>query len=256
MASFNELRKKYLPYVVVAVVSAVVSSLVVIQYTQVGPSYASETKAGETRNIQAVVQPGSSVGSAILGENSIADVAERVSKAVVNIDTKRMTTVSMWPFEDPFFREFFGEAFKPKKVPVPAQGSGFIIRPDGYILTNKHVIEKAQEIKVTLADGRQFDGKVVGQDPLYDVAVVKIEAKNLPTVELGDSDAIRPGDWVIAIGNPYGFQRTVTAGIVSGLARSLDDPKEPGNYIQTDAAINRGNSGCGTFCWEPSLLIC
>jgi len=153
--------------------------------------------------------------------------------------------VSPLPFGD-FFYEFFGirQQDMTREVEVPAIGSGFIVRSDGYVLTNNHVIEGAKEIVVTLADGRKFNGKTMGRDPRNDLAIAKIDAKDLPAVQLGDSDKIRPGDFAIAIGNPYGLQHTVTAGIISGLARSLDgDPKEPGIYIQTDAAINRGNSG-------------
>ncbi|NPV53822.1 MAG: PDZ domain-containing protein [Firmicutes bacterium] len=244
--NFKELKKHYLPYVAVAVISALISSFVVIQYAQNRPLYASENGAPQAAQpVQVAVAGPMATAARALGENTIADVAERVSKAVVNIDTKRVVKVTMsdFPFfDDPFFRQFF-QVPDSRPRTVPAQGSGFIIRSDGYILTNKHVIEKAKEIKVTLGDGREFDGKVVGADPLYDFAVVKINARNLPTVTLGDSDKIRPGDWAIAIGNPLGLQHTVTAGIISGLARSLEDPRETGSYIQTDAAINPGNSG-------------
>lgn len=236
--NLKEFKSKYLPYAVVAIVCSLITSVVVVQLTHDKPTFANEP--GPT----ASVAGSNVVAIQALGENTIADVAEKVSKAVVNIDTKRTVQVkSAFPFDDEFFRQFFGESSMPRERVVPAQGSGFIIRPDGYILTNRHVIEKATEIKVTLSDGRQLNGKLVGQDTLYDLAVIKVNASNLPTVELGDSDKIRPGDIAIAIGNPYEFQRTVTAGIISGLARSLDDPTKPGSYIQTDAAINPGNSG-------------
>ncbi|MEW6227256.1 MAG: trypsin-like peptidase domain-containing protein [Bacillota bacterium] len=238
---FSDLRKAYMPYVLVAVVSSLITGVVVLQFAENRPTYAA---TGQPAAPEVMVAPSGS--AAFLAKNTIANVAERVSRAVVNIDTKRTVKVPAFPFGD-FFFEFFGEmpkGAKSREVEVPAIGSGFIVRPDGYVLTNNHVIDGAKEIVVTLADGRKFNGKVMGRDPRYDLAVVKIDATGLPTVELGDSERIRPGDFAIAIGNPYGLQHTVTAGIISGLARSIDgDPKDTGIYIQTDAAINRGNSG-------------
>jgi serine protease Do len=180
---------------------------------------------------------------------SIADIAEKVGPAVVNIDTVRMVSQSS-PFgDDPIFRRFFGEQFDEysKTIPQKGTGSGFIINKEGYILTNEHVVHKANEIKVTLADGREFTGKVIGSDQTSDLAIVKIESgDNLPMVELGDSESLRVGEIVIAIGNPYGLQQTVTMGVVSAKNRSI-----PGgiagnvykDFIQTDTAINPGNSG-------------
>lgn len=246
----REFIKSYMPYVMVAVISALVTGVVVVQYAENRTTFAAGGgQAAGAPEVQ--IAPSASLATApqttgpFLGRDSIANVAERVSRAVVNIDTKRTVKVPAFPFGD-FFFEFFGEAPRgsTREMTVPAIGSGFIVRSDGYVLTNNHVIEGAKEIIVTLADGRKLNGKVMGRDPRYDLAVVKIDATRLPAVELGDSDRIRPGDFAIAIGNPYGLQHTVTAGIISGLARSIDgDPKEPGIYIQTDAAINRGNSG-------------
>ncbi|MDK2930511.1 MAG: serine protease Do [Bacillota bacterium] len=246
---FREFMKTYMPYVMVAVISALVTGVVVVQFAENRTTFAASGQAAGVPEVQ--IAPSASLATVpqttgpFLGRDSIANVAERVSRAVVNIDTKRTVKVPAFPFGD-FFFEFFGEAPRgsTREMTVPAIGSGFIVRSDGYVLTNNHVIEGAKEIIVTLADGRKFNGKVMGRDPRYDLAVVKIDATRLPAVELGDSDRIRPGDFAIAIGNPYGLQHTVTAGIISGLARSIDgDPKEPGIYIQTDAAINRGNSG-------------
>ncbi|MDI6638637.1 MAG: trypsin-like peptidase domain-containing protein [Bacillota bacterium] len=246
---FREFMKTYMPYVMVAVISALVTGVVVVQFAENRTTFAASGQAAGAPEVQ--IAPSASLATVpqttgpFLGRDSIANVAERVSRAVVNIDTKRTVKVPAFPFGD-FFFEFFGEAPRgsTREMTVPAIGSGFIVRSDGYVLTNNHVIEGAKEIIVTLADGRKFNGKVMGRDPRYDLAVVKIDATRLPAVELGDSDRIRPGDFAIAIGNPYGLQHTVTAGIISGLARSIDgDPKEPGIYIQTDAAINRGNSG-------------
>ncbi|OPZ83935.1 MAG: putative serine protease HhoB precursor [bacterium ADurb.Bin425] len=123
-------------------------------------------------------------------------------------------------------------------------GSGLIIREDGYILTNNHVVGNAQQIKVSLQDKRTFDGKVIGRDPFTDLAVVKIDAKGLPVSKIGESKSLRPGDFAIAIGSPLGFDHTVTLGIISALGRSIDAENKPiSNLIQTDAAINPGNSG-------------
>jgi len=180
--------------------------------------------------------------------NSIADIAEKVGPAVVNVDTVRMIKTQFPSFEDPVFRRFFGGEFEESRRTIPQKGtgSGFIINQEGYILTNEHVVRKADTIKVTLSDGREFDGEVVGSDVTSDMAIVKIQADHLPTATLGDSDKLRVGQIVIAIGNPYGLQQTVTMGVVSAKGRTI--PTGTGghiykNFIQTDTAINPGNSG-------------
>lgn len=179
----------------------------------------------------------------------ITGVVDKVGPAVVRIDSTR-TVTSKIPdaFNDPFFREFFGNA-----LPVPQQkqvergtGSGFIINADGQILTNAHVVEGVKAVKVTLKDGRTFNGKVMGTDPVTDIAVVKIDANNLPVVAIGNSEQIKPGQWAIAIGNPLGLDNTVTAGIISATGRSSNQvgvADKRVQFIQTDAAINPGNSG-------------
>ncbi|MDH7482228.1 MAG: trypsin-like peptidase domain-containing protein [Armatimonadota bacterium] len=172
------------------------------------------------------------------GLNPIADAAAKVAPAVVNIDTVSEIRMSS-PIE-----EFFG--FPAPKSQVRGQGSGVIIRKDGYILTNNHVVEGANKIVVRLADGRRFKGRIIGRDPRSDLAVIKIDANNLPVAVLGDSDNLRVGDWAIAIGNPLGFSNTVTVGVISATKRT-DFPLPNGSVleevIQTDAAINQGNSG-------------
>jgi len=180
--------------------------------------------------------------------NSIADIAEKVGPAVVNIDTVRMVKTQFPSFEDPIFKRFFGREFEEfrRTIPQKGTGSGFIINQEGYILTNEHVVRKADKIKVTLSDGREFTGEVIGSDVTSDMAILKIQADHLPTVTLGDSDKLRVGEIVIAIGNPYGLQQTVTMGVVSAKGRSI--PIGVGghvyrNFIQTDTAINPGNSG-------------
>jgi len=180
--------------------------------------------------------------------NSIADIAEKVGPAVVNIDTVRMVTTQFPSFKDPIFERFFGREFEEfrRTIPQKGTGSGFIINQEGYILTNEHVVRKADKIKVTLSDGREFDGEVIGSDVTSDMAIVKIKADHLPTVTLGNSDELRVGEIVIAIGNPYGLQQTVTMGVVSAKGRSIPTGIEGHvyrNFIQTDTAINPGNSG-------------
>lgn len=180
--------------------------------------------------------------------NFVTQVVQRVGPAVVRINSSR-TVQSRIPeeFNDPFFRQFFGSRLPRGGNRVErGAGSGFIISADGRILTNAHVVEGADRVTVTLKDGRTFQGKVVGKDELTDVAVVKIEANNLPTVSLGNSDQLQPGQWAIAIGNPLGLDNTVTTGIISATGRSSNQvgvPDKRVEFIQTDAAINPGNSG-------------
>ncbi|URR35082.1 trypsin-like peptidase domain-containing protein [Thermosynechococcus sp. HN-54] len=171
-------------------------------------------------------------------ENFIAKVVAEAGPAVVSIDTLRLRRSQ----EDGFLNPF-----PIPDVPVrQGQGSGFIFTPDGKIMTNAHVVEGASAVRVTLPDGRQYDGKVVGADALTDVAVVQIDADNLPTVRLGNSDTLVPGEWAIAIGNPLGLSNTVTAGIISATGRASNEigaADKRVSFIQTDAAINPGNSG-------------
>ena len=186
--------------------------------------------------------------------SSFADVIEKASPAVVNISSTRVIKASDQqgqgrgennPFmNDPFFRQFFGgQGARPHDQRESGLGSGIIISPQGYILTNNHVVDKATTLKVTLLDGRQFPAKLVGADPQSDVAVVKIDATNLPTLPFASSSAARVGDLCFAIGNPFGYDHTVTMGIVSAKGRSLEGGGHLQDFIQTDAAINPGNSG-------------
>jgi serine protease Do len=183
---------------------------------------------------------------------ALSEVADAVRPAVVNISTTSVETMEGNPFgdmfNDPFFRHFFGDQFGghpggKRKFKSSALGSGVIISEHGYILTNNHVVKGAEEIKVILYDKREFKGKVVGTDPRTDLAVVKIDAKNLPTLTLGDSGKLKTGDIVLAIGNPFGLNQTITMGIVSAVGRSNIGLADFEDFIQTDAAINPGNSG-------------
>ena len=173
---------------------------------------------------------------------SYADVVEPVQKAVVSI----YSTKFLHERVNPLVRQLFPNMPESEERKQEGLGSGVIVSADGYILTNNHVVEGADELKVSLADDREFVAKVIGTDPKTDIAVVKIDAANLPTVALADSDKIRVGDVVFAVGNPLGVGQTVTMGIVSAKNRNVEILKEAGGYedfIQTDAAINMGNSG-------------
>lgn len=179
------------------------------------------------------------------------ELVKRVSPSVVNITATRKLTNNRNQFdreEKPdFFRRFFRDMPR-GQAPRPAAGSGFIISSDGYILTNNHVIDGADEIIVALSDRRERIATLVGADPVSDLALLKIDADNLPVLEIGNSEKLEVGEWVVAIGSPFGFELSVTQGIVSAKGRSL--PEQGGNYvpfIQTDVAINPGNSGGPLF---------
>ena len=183
--------------------------------------------------------------------NLISDTAEAVLPAVVNISTARTQTMegAMGPFHaDPFFKRFFGERgpeSEPLQRRMSSMGSGVIVGADGIVLTNNHVIDAADEVKVTLSDGREFDATVVGSDSRSDLAVIQLvgEFSDLPTLTLGDSASLRLGEVVLAVGNPFGLDGTVTMGIVSAQGRSGVGIVDYEDFIQTDAAINPGNSG-------------
>ena len=187
---------------------------------------------------------------------AFAAIVKKASPAVVFIEVEKtvesrgISSQFQDPFgffNDPFFNRFFGPYSQPRQMPRKfhqmAQGSGFIISKNGYILTNNHVVRNTDSIRVKLADGREFKAKVVGTDPQTDVAVIKINGKNLPVLPLGDSDKLKVGEWVIAIGNPFGLSHTVTVGVVSAKGRSGIGINDYEDFIQTDAAINPGNSG-------------
>ncbi len=179
------------------------------------------------------------------GRPSLAPMLEHVLPGVVNIATRGRVPVEQNPLlQDPFFRFFFGLPRPPREREFQSLGSGVIVdAAKGYILTNHHVIDKAQEITVTLRDRRRFQAKVVGSDPATDVALIQIEAEDLTALEMADSDRLRVGDFVVAIGNPFGLGQTVTSGIVSALGRSGLGIEGYEDFIQTDASINPGNSG-------------
>ncbi|MEA5602160.1 HhoA/HhoB/HtrA family serine endopeptidase [Nostoc sp. UHCC 0252] len=207
----------------------------------------SETQAQQTTEPNPVLVP-PPIFSSSGDPNFVVKVVQNVGPAVVRIDSSR-TITSRVPneFNDPFFRRFFGDSAPRARQRVEqGSGSGFIINSSGQILTNAHVVDGADRVTVTLKDGRAFDGKVLGEDGVTDVAVIQINANNLPTLAVGNSDSLQPGEAVVAIGNPLGLNNTVTSGIISATGRSGSDigaSDKRVDYIQTDAAINPGNSG-------------
>lgn len=184
---------------------------------------------------------------------NFSPIVKAVTPSVVNISTTRVVKSTELEelnprFDDPMFRRFFGDEFFrrfgiPKERRQSSLGSGVLVDSEGYIVTNHHVIDEADEIKVVLSDKREFTGKVIGKDPKTDLAVIKIEGKNLPIVNWGNSDKLEVGEFVLAIGNPFGLNQTVTMGIVSAVGRASVGIAEYEDFIQTDAAINPGNSG-------------
>jgi len=189
-------------------------------------------------------------------EGSYSEAARVAMPAVVNIFTsKNGTRRSPHPqSEDPWFRFFFGDRLPERQEPVSSLGSGVIVSAEGYILTNHHVVDGADEIEVALTDGRKANAKVVGSDPETDLAVLKISLKDLPAITLGRLENVKVGDVVLAIGNPFGVGQTVTMGIVSALGRSHLGINTFENFIQTDAAINPGNSGGALVDAQGNLL--
>ena len=175
---------------------------------------------------------------------SYSDAVRKAVPSVVNIFTSKEIKTPRHPFlDDPLFRHFFGDRLEEEPQRAASLGSGVIVSPKGYILTNHHVVEAADEIEVALIDGKKLKAKAVGSDPETDIAVLQVEGGSVPAITFGDADALRVGDVVLAIGNPFGVGQTVTMGIVSALGRSQLGINTFENFIQTDAAINPGNSG-------------
>ncbi len=196
----------------------------------------SNRKAGEAE------APVKDVPTDILStQKAFSTVAKKVTPSVVNISTVSRRKVIQPFFEaTPFFEDFFGA---PQTRRDKSLGSGFLISPDGYIVTNDHVVRDAESIQVKLSNDKTYDAKVVGADRKSDIAIIKINASNLPTAVLGDSDKLEVGQWAIAIGNPFGLDRTMTVGVISATGRSNMGIETYENFIQTDASINPGNSG-------------
>jgi len=176
--------------------------------------------------------------------NSYAEAVQRATPSVVNIFSSKEVRAQRHPLlNDPIFRRFFGDQLPDEAQRASSLGSGVIVSTSGYVLTNHHVVEAADEIEVGLADGKKLLAKVVGNDPETDLAVLRVNAEDLPAISFGSSEALRVGDIVLAIGNPFGVGQTVTSGIISALGRTGLGINTFENFIQTDAAINPGNSG-------------
>ncbi len=218
------------------------------------PEWLGRTSGGG-RLLSSTVTVREADGSGAALHNTYRDASQRAMPTVVNIYTTKAGKQPAHPFDnDPFFRRFFGDNFGAPDERQFSLGSGVIISPDGYILTNNHVIESADEIEIALADGRKVKGKLVGTDPETDLAVLKVALNNLPSITLAKLDNTKVGDVVLAIGNPFGVGQTVTMGIVSALGRNHLGINTFENFIQTDAAINPGNSGGALIDTEGHLL--
>lgn len=218
-----------------------------IQDTTVGRTLVTETTAPVS------IREALPSGSAPAG--SYRDAAERAMPSVVNINTTTAATRPAHPLlNDPFFRRFFGDQYQQAPERQFSLGSGVIVSPQGYIMTNNHVVEAAQAIEVAFADGRKAPARLVGTDPETDLAVIKIDMQDVPAISFGQLDEVKVGDVVLAIGNPFGVGQTVTMGIVSALGRNQLGINTFENFIQTDAAINPGNSGGALIDTNGNLL--
>lgn len=246
----NQNRKTFFMFLLAFLVAFFIVSLVEVLRSSFMPSAVPD------------VQTASAISSSELSKVplSFSELAERVKPAVVNISTTKTTRgrgfgspFGRSPFGDDFFDRFFGD-MPQREFKQRSLGSGFIISNDGYIFTNNHVVEKSDKIVVKVSDGKEYEAKIIGTDSKTDIALIKIKPKNsLPVVEIGDSDQVKVGEWVIAIGNPFGLEQTVTAGIVSAKGRVIGaGPYD--NFIQTDASINPGNSGGPLFSMDGKVI--
>jgi len=232
-------------------------------------SSCTEAPPGSTQSADAAVAGRSSVAPAVAAAPMVAGslpnfsgLVEAYGPAVVNVSTVTRGRVARGDGpeispDDPLYEFFRGFGFGGPRGQVPparGEGSGFVISADGYILTNAHVVDEAREVTVRMTDRREYRAEVVGLDRRTDVAVLKIDAKDLPVVRIGDAGELKPGEWVIAIGSPFGFDNTVTAGIVSAVARSLGNPDTYTPFIQTDVAVNPGNSGGPLFNMQGEVV--
>ena len=226
---------------------------------------ASEMHPASTPTIQPVSLSLHSINKDILEFNQhLIAVSKKVKPAVVNISIIGRSSQQFHPFsspffDDPFFRRFFGERFQEERRPAPKRqpqgmGSGVIVSPDGYIVTNNHVVETGDEIQVMLGDKRTFEAKLIGTDPKTDLAILKIDASDLPSLSWGDSSHLQVGEMVMAVGNPFGLNQTVTMGIISAVGRANVGIVDYEDFIQTDAAINPGNSGGALVNLEGELI--
>ncbi|OQX80875.1 MAG: hypothetical protein B6D61_01475 [Bacteroidetes bacterium 4484_249] len=232
--------KKYLGYFLVAILGGVVFA---IAYTYLESNDKSGTLISQEQ--LPVVQANYTPHSAVIGPDFV-DAADITVHAVVHIKAELQQRNQVYNDFFDLFNDFFGNPHYRYNAPLVATGSGVIISEDGYIVTNNHVVQQADKLDITLNDKRTFEARVVGTDPTTDLALVKIEAENLPHLVYGNSDDVKVGEWVLAVGNPFNLTSTVTAGIVSAKARNINilgDVSAIESFIQTDAVVNRGNSG-------------
>lgn len=244
----DNVRKSLRGRRLIAPAMALALSASVLTYEAAKPAFAKSPTVAPT----ATPLDDNSVGALLSLDHAMETLAARVTPAVVNVavtSRAKATPTGMEQMPDDM-QQFFGPGFGHNMRPEPqiehGIGSGVLISPDGYIVTNNHVVDGAVEMRVTMSDRRVLSAKLIGVDPLTDLAVIKVNGSNLPNVPWGDSKALHPGQTVLAFGNPFGLRFTVTRGIVSALNRPNPDPEDrrkPGEYIQTDAAINQGNSG-------------
>lgn len=222
-----------------AIIGAIIGLVISSQFIHTPDTYAQNSRISQD-SIDLLTRTG----------RAMAEVTSAVKPAIVNISATRTVKIAggIDPFlDDPFFKRFFGDSpgrqRQPKEQKSVGLGSGVIVASDGYIITNYHVVKEADEIKVLMSDKKEYAGKVIGSDPKTEISVVKIEAAGLPTISWGNSDMLQVGEVVLAVGNPYGLNQTVTMGIVSALGRANIGIADYEDFIQTDAAINPGNSG-------------
>jgi serine protease Do len=241
MRGFYHKYQKVFLLLFIVIATSIITSAIFLTFTSPKDKSFQLPVVEEKAEVKSQLSPTAfSFGSDSSWEKAIINVNKKVAPAVVYIDTVR--TVKTSPLVPDFFREFFGpeffNSFKEREYQQQGTGSGFIIRDDGYVVTNYHVIENADKVTVNLKGGKKYEAKIVGADKKFDLAILKIEAKGLPYLEIGNSDSLEIGQWVVAIGNPFGLHETVTVGIISALNRSLSSEKTDGGYlIQTDAAI-------------------
>jgi len=228
---------------ILLVIALITCFVLLFNYSRVVEDFKQKSGGAEDpTKISEANSPNNSSSTAIVGPTDIADMVEMVSPSVVNVESSRHVSGSNYFYNQPFFEEFFGDTNSNVENSI---GTGFVISKDGHIATNQHVIDEADDILVNLNDGRKLKAVVVGQDYEMDLAILKIEPEDdLIPLQIGDSDKLRVGEWVIAIGNPYGLDHTVTVGVVSAKGRPMQiENRIYKDLIQTDAAINPGNSG-------------
>ncbi len=222
-----------------------------------GPRIAWRSAARVALVVGAIAARGAAPARADLAERRtpVVRAVERTGPAVVNISTEQVIELRPDPFFDQFYRDFFDARPPGRRMTQTSLGSGVIFRSDGHVVTNAHVVARGSKIRISLADEREFEAKLVGSDPTADIAVLKIEGASLPSVEFGDSSDVLIGETVIAIGNPFGFSHTVTTGVVSAVGRSLRTAGQTFlDFIQTDASINPGNSGGALLNVDGALI--